>query len=133
MVSEAFSTLWPSRKGLIAHIIDPQQHEDHMLITLQHCVRGDVLWSIAARVFADGRPSERYIRCNLLSVVGGGSHSWTHIALTEATHPQRYSCPLGYLDEVPEQNAEWRKRVREFRQQHSREKRRKWHDDRKLR
>lgn len=88
---------------------------------LAHCYRGNVfsgvLWTAWERTFdKDGepvQPTERWIGCDLLQY--SKTHDgWGYKDMEEATHPYYYSCPLGYLDLVPEiANEEWRQGVRE--------------------
>jgi len=54
------------------------------------------------------------IGCHLLESEG---HEWGYKSLVEAEHPYYYSCPLRYLDMVPQRCATWRARVHAFHQQ----------------
>ncbi|MFW7348452.1 MAG: hypothetical protein ACODTU_20430 [Pigmentiphaga sp.] len=107
----------PSRYQLIAELIAPRENERVRRDILAHALRDNVLWSVAQvtakteaayRGLAPGQ-SLRSIRCHLLECVG---NRWGCKALDESMHPPYYTCPLSFLDLVPEQCAEWRAGVR---------------------
>lgn len=115
-----------NRKQLIAQRVDGWERDTgEMLVKntcLKHCYRGGVfsgvLWSVWERTFTKDSvevlPSERWIQCDLLRCDQG---SWGYKDLEESMHPYFYSCPLGYLSEVPLDryggNQEWRAIVME--------------------
>lgn len=108
-----------SRSELIAKLIRPQNTERASVKVVTHALRGNVLWSIAeitARVEGvhpklDPGESLCFIRCDLLECSGG---QWGYKPMDEAMHPYYYSCPMSYLDMVPEQSREWREGVRAY-------------------
>lgn len=125
-----------SRKSLLAERIEGWQHttQDGMTVTstcLAHCYRGGsfsgVLWTVWERTFEkDGeqsQPTERWIGCDLLQY-SRGDEGWGYKDMEESMGPYYYSCPLKYLDLVPEvANEDWREGVRQHHERR-REKRR---------
>ena len=114
-----------SRRDLIAENTKGWERtkEDGTVIKstcLTHCYRGGVfsgvLWSVWERTFTkDGRevqPSERWIQCDVLHCYRG---EWGYKDMEESMFPYYFSCPLGYLSEVPLDryggNSEWREAV----------------------
>lgn len=87
-------------------------------VTLAHCVRGNVLWTVrevTPKTDESGRLPGfpyRYIGCDLMAAERG--FGWGYKDLCESMGPFYYHCPLAYLDQVPEANAEWRAAVREW-------------------
>ncbi len=117
-----------SRKDLIQERTENwERTSDEMLVKtvcLAHCYRGGsfsgVLWAVWERTFAkDGqnvRPTERWITCDLLKYQQG--YGWGYKDMAECMHPYFYSCPLGYLQQVPIDqyggHAEWRELVHKY-------------------
>ena len=93
-------------------------------VCLAHCYRGGVysgvLWGVWERTFTkDGlniQPEERWITCDLLKYQQG--YGWGYKDMAECMHPYFYSCPLGYLKQVPLDqyggNATWRELVHKY-------------------
>jgi hypothetical protein len=80
--------------------------------TLQKCVRGSVLWTVEETVrYKEPVEREMIIGCYLLKA---GSGEAGYKPMDEAMGPYYYSCPLAYLDMVPETNREWREKVRAY-------------------
>lgn len=82
--------------------------------TLRHAFRFGVLWTVRenTKTFPDGRvESVKYIGCDLVKKYG---HDAGYKDMCESMGPCYYNCPLSFLDEVPEENAEWRKEVRKY-------------------
>lgn len=75
------------------------------IVERRACV-GNVLWTVEHNL------SGRWIGCYLLS--RGTGDGWGHKPMSEAMGPYYYSCPLSFLDAVPEADAAWRARVREY-------------------
>lgn len=95
-----------SLKDQIAELI--QDRENHK--TIAHCVRGNTLWTVGET------PSGRYIGCYLLQN-GGRDSGWGYKPMEESMGPCEVTCPLSYLDMVPDPGSyatEWRKKVREY-------------------
>jgi hypothetical protein len=103
---------WFSRKDWIEELNAPYQGAGFTITTLKKCLRGNVLWSVRERVWDEGRKSARWIGCDLLRD-GGASDGWGYKDLTEDDGPYYLTCPLSYLDVVPESNPMWRGWVRE--------------------
>lgn len=88
---------------------------------VKHCYRGSpwngTLWSVWERVHDFNGPQERWIRCDLLEWCRSDD-GWGYKDMTESCGPFHYSCPLGYLELVPDDgintgvHAEWREEVR---------------------
>lgn len=113
------------RKSLLAERIEGWQRTtpDGMTVTstcLAHCYRGGsfsgVLWTVWERTFEkDGvqvQPAERWIGCDLLQY-SRADDGWGYKDMEESMGPYYYSCPLKYLDMVPEANKNWREGVRQ--------------------
>jgi hypothetical protein len=90
--------------------------------SLAHCYRGGafsgVLWTVWERTFEKNgqqvRPTERWIGCDLLQF---SKHDlgWGYKDMEESMGPYFYSCPLKYLDMVPQVASEsWREGVRQY-------------------
>jgi hypothetical protein len=78
--------------------------------TLHRSVHGDVLWTVEELVrYKEPEERTRSIGCYLLEVRGDGAG---YKPMDESMHPYYYTCPLAYLDMVPEANSEWREKVR---------------------
>jgi hypothetical protein len=80
--------------------------------TLHKAVKGNVLWTVEELVrYKEPVESAKFIGCYLLKVSKGEAG---YKPMDEAMHPYYYSCPLGYLDMVPEANSAWREKVLEY-------------------
>lgn len=105
---------------------------ESQVVCIRQCYRGDawrgVLWSVWERVHDFHGPQERWIRCDLLEWYKQ-DEGWGYKDMTESMGPCYYSCPLGYLELVPDNgvntgiNHGWRIGVREYHQR-SRDRRR---------
>ena len=94
------SSNWATRAKVVEHII---QRNDQFEC-LAHKLAGNVLWSVWQ--VSEGKTSHRYIRCDLLKKY---KTIWGYKDMEESMHPYYYSCPLKYLEMVPEvANQEWR-------------------------
>jgi hypothetical protein len=106
-----------TRKELIAERIE--SHTDNekgtSRICLAHCLRGNALWTVWEIITPEKQ--FRYIGCDLLQN-GGKSMGWGYKDLDESMGPYQVSCPLSYLDMVPQPDGEiannWRKAVRDY-------------------
>ncbi len=108
------------RSGLIAERTATQEwtRPDGVLVrceALKHCYRGNrfsgVLYIVWEQTFfePDGITTDRVIEVDLLRYDGT---TWGYKDMDESMHPFYYSCPLSYLDMVPERCPEWRAGVR---------------------
>ena len=121
-----------SRKSLIRSLVKTYQpvhaggqpwvicDEPVEVVTLKHCWRGGrfhgILWSVKERRLA-GQALCRWIECNLVRCDKG---DWGYKRMAECDGPYFYSCPLGYLAMVTEENGKseinegWRVGVRRW-------------------
>ena len=91
---------------------------------IEHCVRGNVLWTVhVIRDVATKAEVQRFIGCFLLRSDPG--YGWGYKDIEESMGPCYYSCPLGYLDMVrcPEDTPSsyakaWREKVRQYHASH---------------
>lgn len=83
--------------------------------TLRKFTSGNTLWTVHETTLNGAEP-ERWIGCYLLS--RGTGDGWGYKPMEESMHPYYYSCPLAFLDEVPETsrgaNPKWREGVRKY-------------------
>lgn len=113
-----------TRAQLIRHLIRTEDNARARYVTLAHCVRGNVLWTVRevtyktdAFGYLPGFPY-RYIGCDLMA--GRRGFGWGYKDLCESMGPCYYHCPLTYLATVPEANADWRAAVRHWHERQSR-------------
>ncbi len=113
---------WLFRSGYtksdwIKALIKTEEDEQRRRVHLCHCVRGNVLWSVVEITEKQNNDRRiRYIACDLLASHGDG-YGWGYKDMCESVEPFQYSCPLRYLEMVPEvTNALWRERVRLYHQ-----------------
>lgn len=92
---------WDSKRDIIQHLTKDEEN----CITLHKCLRGNVLWSVVQV----RKTSDKFIACFLLQKNDG---QWGYKDMEESMHPYYYTCPIAYLDEVPEACAAWRAIVR---------------------
>jgi hypothetical protein len=125
-----FSSHWQDRKQLIAERTTNERNEKRSMTCLAHCLRGNVLWIVweveltepemTARQLQNeenrskGRPERpfkevsRYIGCDLLQN-GGKEEGWGYKDMDESYQPFYYTCPIKYLDMVPDVTSQaWR-------------------------
>lgn len=107
-----------SKEQLVATLVQSSSNENVSNEVLDHHLVGSVLWSLVRLTvkkegLAQIKAGESlvFIRCDLLDQQDGG---WGYKAMEESMHPYYYSCPPGFLDQAPEQSAEWRAGVRKF-------------------
>ena len=107
-----------NKSDLIKHLIKPEENEQRRIETLRHCVRGNVLWSVVEITEKQENRRWRVIACHLLAAHSDG-FGWGYKDMQESCHPLYYSCPLKYLELVPEvANESWREGVRSYHQRH---------------
>lgn len=114
---------WLFRQGatksdLIQRLTETEENETRRWETLTHSVRGNVLWAVVELTHKTERTSKRFIACYLLRSDKG--YGWGYKDMEESMGPAYYSCPLKYLEMVPEANAAWREAVREHHRQRGR-------------
>jgi hypothetical protein len=103
-----------TRPQLIARLTRTETNADtgRTRICLSHCIRGNVLWTVWTIRNADGSEHVRYIGCDLMAKEF--DYGWGYKDLEESSYPYYFSCPLSYLDMVPEACPEWRAQVRRY-------------------
>jgi hypothetical protein len=80
--------------------------------TLHQCVRSSVLWTVEETIrYKEPVERDLFIGCYLLK---GGRGEAGYKPMDESMGPRYCSCPLAYLDMVPEANREWREKVRAY-------------------
>ena len=105
-----FDPNWETRKELVKDLTKTEANDNRTRTCLAHCLRGNVLWSVVEYTFTDGTPPRRYLGCDLLQ--NGGGSGWGYKPMDEADGPCYYSCPLKYLNWVPDiANQAWRDAV----------------------
>lgn len=100
------------KKDVIADLTRGWESETSKCACLQSCVRGNVLWAVMETTNKVTGQVAKWIACNLLGAEKG--FGWGSKNMSEAEFPYYFSCPLGYLDLVPVECAEWRGKVREY-------------------
>lgn len=125
-----FSQSNTNRRHLITELTKPRtQVANHRSICLTSCTRGNILWSVWEHqilVEQQGGVSgpdqsawvgkDRFICCDLMQ--NGHYDGWGYKPMDESCHPFYYTCPLGYLDMVPEVAChEWRDNVKKYHEQ----------------
>lgn len=97
-------TSWHTdRRGMIADIYKREENEYGIWNPLAKKLSGNDLWSVWELTCKQGEcagTTERYIRLDLMRNFGGGQ--WGHKDMTEEMYPYTFSCPLKFLDMVPE-------------------------------
>lgn len=110
-------TLGQSRAQLIQRLTRDEDNERSSYHTLNWCTKGNVLWTVQevtyklSLQYEVGVPN-RFIGCFLMKNDRG--HGWGYKDMCESMFPYYFTCPLAYLDAVPEANAGWRAKVREY-------------------
>lgn len=106
---------WSTKRELIRYLTSPTRIGNDVTMVTQ-CIRGNVLWSVCEFKQARGQipAGKRFIGCDVLAGPSDGERDWGYKAMDETVHPFYYTCPLGYLDMVPEECAAWRAEVRAY-------------------
>lgn len=98
---------------IIQNLIRRKENKSGLWETIDHAVRGNVLWMIEQYTDKDLGNKDVYIVCALLKNQPG--YGWGYKDMTESQHPYYYSCPLMYLDFVSKVTCqEWRDKVRQY-------------------
>lgn len=110
-----FKSDMKTKEQMIAHRIRRQENEDGIWETLDHSVRGNVLWYVQQITSKETGESKKYIACDLIKCERG--YGWGYKDMDESMGPCYYSCPLKFFKMVPEPcndtAKEWRKKVLE--------------------
>lgn len=107
-----------TKSDVIQKLIKSEENEARRWETLTHSTRGNVLWAVVELTYKEEQRSKRFIACYLLRSDKG--YGWGYKDMEESMGPNYYSCPLKYLEMVPEANAAWREAVREHHRQRNR-------------
>lgn len=102
-----------SRADIVSDCTKPWDTGSADVVCLDKAEVGDVLWAVFERTprGENAGKASRFIGCFLLGLDTG--FGWGSKDLTEAMGPSEVSCPLAFLDMVPEVACEdWRERVR---------------------
>ncbi len=104
-----------TRKDVIQKLIKNEENENGKWTTITHCVRGNILWIVREILNKKENKTDRYIQCSILG--SEKNYGWGSKDMSEEMGPIYHSCPLKYLDMVPEPKSEyaksWRDKVRE--------------------
>jgi len=116
-----------TKKSLIAHLTREQTSRtgDRRWDCVRHCYRGNaykgVLWAV--QTVTDTTTNDiltSFIGCYLLEYdrSQGPGYVWGYKDMEESSGPCYYSCPLAYLEMVPDPQTEhstpWREKVRAY-------------------
>ena len=99
-----------TKEELINELVSESVGPEWTRKVIAKSVRGSVLWTVNQMSNSTTGENRLFIGCDLLEKSGPW---WGHKPMCEGDGPYYYSCPLKYLSMVPEQNAEWRRIVRE--------------------
>jgi hypothetical protein len=104
-----------SRADLIRELTAPQQSESTgwERRALRFCTAGNVLWTVWEITAPGDGSTHLHIGCDLLH---RSSDGWGHKPMCEDDEPCYYTCPLAYLEMVPDSKGrpEWRAKVRAY-------------------
>jgi len=105
-----------TKKDVIQKLIKDEENEVAKWTTVTHCLRGNILWIVREIFYKKENKTERYIQCSILGAQK--DYGWGSKDMEESMGPCYHSCPLKYLDLVPEPKSEyskeWRDRVRAY-------------------
>jgi hypothetical protein len=101
-----------TRSDIIKSRIKTEENETRRYETLKHCLVGNVLWTVNRITVKETGEEKLFIGCDLLRAQRG--YGWGYKDMEESSHPFYYSCPLAYLEMVPEKCAAWREGVRKY-------------------
>jgi len=109
---------WDTRKELIEHLVN-----GNGVKTIKHCLVGNNMWAVQEGT-QEGKPVQ-FIALYLLrgrdvwnkhtGKYQDGGNGWGYKDMDESAGPNEISCPVSYLDMVPDPkigySTEWRQRV----------------------
>ena len=112
-----FSSEWPTKAAMIKHLTEPGEAFSAKVRTIAKAVRGNTLWSVIEYVEDGGTypKGTRAIICFLLESDTKRGHGWGYKDMDESMGPCDISCPVRFLDMVPDPGGyatEWRAKVR---------------------
>jgi len=107
------STHNATKADIVRELTSSRENEHGKWVTLAHCLKGTVLWSVVEWTDKSENKVTNVIHCDLLGLDRG--FGWGYKDMSEGMSPYYYTCPLKYLDLTPEVASEtWRKRVRAY-------------------
>jgi len=100
------------KRALIRERTERQESESTIHECLAHSIRGTILWTVWEVTTKATGERHRFIGCDIL-YRDKEYDGWGYKDLCESMGPYYYTCPLKYLDLVPEvADASWREEVR---------------------
>lgn len=106
-----YFTKGANKAAIVAECIESWETDACRATCLQHCVRGECLWSVWRYFDKAANAAETIIKLDLLQ---SDPYGWGYKPMDESVHPYYYSCPLSYLEMAPPVNEQWRANVRAF-------------------
>lgn len=113
---------YPSRKALVDEVTAGFENDTRKVTLLAKYFSGNHLWcvfEVESKPQFPGSPVEKSRWIELFLISRWGEGNWAYKPMEESTGPYYYSCPLSFLDMVPEpprpkDYQDWRAKVREF-------------------
>ena len=113
---------WRTRRALIDHLVS-----GNGVHTVKHCFKGNNLWAVQEYTYpedatSNGEPhpkagqTARFIALYMMKGRSDSRDGWGYKDMDESSGPYVLTCPVSYLDMVPDPGGyatEWRKQVRE--------------------
>ena len=100
------------KEWIIEFITQPFVSSQGSSWTLEHELsQSDILWCIHELQWNLPPKRVKWIGCYRLFVMPNG---WGFVKMEEISDPKHYSCPLRYLNAVPEVNPKWRAKVHNY-------------------
>lgn len=112
-----YSASWPTKKAMIDYCTGEALGGPGKVTTIAKAVRGNTLWTVIEYGADSGRfpAGTRAILCFLLGSDLKHSGGWGYKDMDESMGPCDISCPVSFLDMVPDPGGyatEWRAKVR---------------------
>jgi hypothetical protein len=110
---------WSSRKDLVDHVTKPWENDQSKIEVIAKKFSGNNMWCVFERT-AKLAPTDKERFIVVFLIRGGRGNDcfrWGYKDESEEMGPCEVSCPLKFLDMVPDPGGyatEWRKRVREY-------------------
>jgi hypothetical protein len=106
-----------TRSGLIAELTKTQENEHTKFVTLRKFCSGNDLWTVQEVTRKDNGETSRFICLYMMRPNKG--YGWGYKDVEESMGPYQHSCPVAFLDMVPEQPRpegyhDWRSAVRQY-------------------
>ncbi len=111
---------WSSRKDLVDHVTATFENDQRRISVIKKFYSGNNLWTVWERQSKVApTDKERFIVVFLIlggnNCTGGQGHGWGYKDVSEDMGPCEVTCPLSFLDMVPDPGGyatAWRERVR---------------------